>query len=545
MSDNQQNTNANGAVPAVDALLERARRYANYVNDERAFPSVLDGLKPVQRRIIYAMLQAGYVRSRATVKSARIVGDVIGRYHPHGDQAVYDALVRMAQPFTCNVPLIDGQGNFGSVDGDPPAAMRYTEARLSEEASLWRSDLHQDIVAFQPNFDESLKEASLLPVSFPIAFVNGSDGIGWSIAHRLPPHNPTETLNALLHLLRNPQATVKDLMRYIKGPDFPSGGVIVSPPEDIERIYQTGRGTIVLEGLAREEVVPGGGRAVVVYSLPYQVGSENLKQSILDAGPEKITECSGEIHNLSGRGGVRVVVKLKRGGSPDLLLEQLRKYTKFRVQIPVNLTFYDPEQMRWRFFTLRDLLRSFLQFRSKVLRARLEHEKRALIAELERLLAMLAALDVIDEVIKIVRTARDDTEAAKKLKRLLKVRVPGTKQFAPPNDRQVQAVLDTPLRRLVRLAKQQLARQTQEKEARLKEIGHILTHNEAFADYVAQDLQSTEQRLRRQRLTIIGAAADGRQTPTASDKTPPPQQALRQRRQLGLAHPCMCLKTAE
>ncbi len=447
------------SVDAADAMFERALSYGMYVNKGRALPDVRDGLKPVQRRILFSMDEIGARAGRPYVKSATVIGQVIGHYHPHGDTAVYDAMVRLAQDFSLNVPLVDGQGNYGSVGpkeySDPPAAYRYTEARLTPAASDWLRDMRPEIVEFRPNFSERKQEPFVLPVSFPNLLVNGSKGIGWSLACDIPTHNLAEACEAAIVLAENPDATLDDLLAVMPGPDFPTGGIVVDP-EELPDAYARGQGTFRLQGKYHIEQLPGNLQAIVVTELPYGVSPDQIVSEVVRAArAEKITDVTELPKNLSDRNGLRVQIRCKRGGNVTKLIADLMRHTSLRVTIGINLTVVAdgvPRQL-----DLREVVDRFVSFRFEVVTRRLEHERTELLRELHRLVALLAALDAIDAVIRIVRNAEDDDDAREKLKSELRVELHGSAALVPIDDEQAQYILDMAIKRLSRLNRFKLA----------------------------------------------------------------------------------------
>jgi DNA gyrase subunit A len=492
-------------IDASDALRERGAAYGMYVNTMRALPDIRDGLKSVQRRIIYSMSMNNQVFNRSTTKCARIVGDTMGRYHPHGDSSIYDALVRLGQPFTVNVPLITPQGNFGSVDGDPAAAMRYTEAKLSPASSAWKADTRPEVLPYRPNFDESVEEPIVLPVSFPLLLVNGSQGIGWSLACDVPPHNLGEAIEAALLVADNPEATLKQILKKMPVPDYPSGGVIANP-DVLHDAYQSGRGSFILQGRYALENMPGGGQAVIITQLPYQVGPSQVFQEIIDAAKaEKITEITEKPINLTSKKGTRLVVKLKRGGSPQALTAQLLKYTSLQTTQKVNFTVLrdgTPATVG-----LPELLTAFVEFRISVVTKRLEHERDVLLKELKRLTALRAALDLIEQVIKIIRSAEDDDQARSKLKAIIKVVPYGQKAKQAIDDEQAENILSMQLRRLSKLNRFALDEEIQGKTDRCLEIDRILSDPQAIIGMVKDELRETKKAFAVDRQTQLSSGS--------------------------------------
>jgi DNA gyrase subunit A len=494
------------AVDASDALLERALAYGMYVNLGRALPDVRDGLKPVQRRIIHAMDELGARAGRPYQKSALTVGHVIGNYHPHGDSAVYDAMVRMAQDFVLNVPLVDGQGNWGSVGpkdhSDPPAAYRYTEARLSPAATAWLSDLRPEIVRdYRPNFTEKKREPWVVPVTFPNLLVNGSRGIGWSMACEIPPHNLAEACAAAILLAENPDAELGDLLAELPGPDFPTGGIVVDP-EALPEAYERGQGTIRLQARFHIEQLPGGVQAIVITELPYGVSPDQVVAEVVKAArAEKIRDVTEMPRNLTDRSGIRVQVRCKRGGSVDRLIADLFRTTSLRITVGINMTVLvdgAPRQIG-----LREALDRFVDFRFQVVVARLEFERDELLRELHRLIALLAALDAIDEVIRIVRASEDDDDAKRQLIAKLKVVPHGQAKAVPIDDEQAQWIIDMPIKRLARLNRLKLEEERQAKGERVDAIGRTLESHDELKRIVVGELREAA-KLSGPRRTALG-----------------------------------------
>ena len=497
---------AGDSVDAADAMFERALSYGMYVNKGRALPDVRDGLKPVQRRILYSMDEIGARAGRPYVKSATVIGQVIGHYHPHGDTAVYDAMVRLAQDFSLNVPLVDGQGNFGSVGpkeySDPPAAYRYTEARLTQAANDWLRDMRPEIVEYRPNFSERRQEPFVLPVSFPNLLVNGSKGIGWSMACDVPTHNLAEACEAAILLAENPDATLEDLLAVMPGPDFPTGGIIVDPDE-LPEAYARGQGTFRLQGKYHVEQLPGNLQAIVVTELPYGVSPDQIVAEVVRAArAEKITDVTELPKNLSDLNGLRVQIRCKRGGNVTKLVADLMRHTSLRITVGINLTVLADEVPRQ--LGLLEVVDRFVSFRFEVVTKRLEHERAELLRELHRLVALLAALDAIDEVIRIVRNSEDDDEAREQLKSQLKVQLHGTVAPVPIDDEQAQYILDMPIKRLSRLNRFRLQEEREAKGRRVDEIGRILDDYDELRAIVVGELRETAERLGTPRRTLLG-----------------------------------------
>ncbi len=506
-------------IDAADAMRDRALAYGMYVNKGRALPDVRDGLKPVQRRILFAMDEVGARAGRPYLKSALTVGHVIGNYHPHGDVSVYDAMVRMAQGFNLNAPLIDGQGNWGTVGpkefSDEPAAYRYTEARLAPVVSGWLADLRPEVVEYRPNFSEKRSEPWVLPVTFPNLLVNGSKGIGWSMACEIPPHNLAEACAAAIVLAENPDATLAEVLERMPGPDFPTGGIVVNP-EVLAAAYERGQGTIRLQARFHVEQLPGNLQAVVVTELPYGVSPDQIvAETVKAARQERITDVTEMPKNLSDRNGTRVQIRCKRGGNITKLIADLMRHTSLRTTVGINLTVLvdgGPRQV-----TLLQALDRFVGFRFEVVTKRLEHERRGLLRDLHRLAALLAALDAIDAVVAIIRNAEDDDDARASLVATLRVRPHGEAALRPIDEEQAQMILDMPLKRLSRLNRLRLEEEAGAKAARVDEIGRVLESYDELRGIVVGELRATARAFGRARRTILGGEQRGASDAPAGD----------------------------
>ncbi|GCE84668.1 DNA gyrase subunit A [Komagataeibacter diospyri] len=382
--------------------------YAMSVIVSRALPDVRDGLKPVHRRILYSMRESGFTHDKPYRKSARAVGDVMGKYHPHGDSSIYDAMVRMAQSWSMRVKLIDGQGNFGSVDGDSPAAMRYTEARLAKAASFLLDDIDRDTVDFQPNYDESEQEPTILPAAFPNLLVNGASGIAVGMATNIPPHNPTEIIDATLALIARPDMTLDDLLEYVPGPDFPTGGTILGRA-GIRSAFETGRGSVIIRAKAEIEEIRKDRRAIIVTEIPYQVNKSTLQERIADLVRTKQVEGISDIRDESDRSGMRIVIEIKREATPEVVLNQLYRFTQLQTSFGVNMLALDGGQPR--LMGLKDVLEAFIRFREDVIlrRARFDLNKARDRGHL--LVGLVIAVANIDAVIALIRAAPDTASA--------------------------------------------------------------------------------------------------------------------------------------
>ena len=422
--------------------------YAMSVIVARALPDIRDGLKPVQRRILYAMQDLGMRPNSAHKKSARLVGEVLGKYHPHGDQPVYDAMVRMAQPFSMRMTLVDGQGNFGSVDGDPPAAMRYTEARLSQVAEEMLVNLDEETVDFIDNFDGSLREPAVLPARLPNLLINGAAGIAVGMATSIPPHNPREICNAIIHLIDDPDLTAEDLVRYVKGPDFPTGGTIMGR-EGIRNAASTGRGQIIVRAKADiEEVSRANRMRIVVSELPYQVNKATLVEKIAELVKNKRIDGISEIRDESNREGMRIVFELRGGTQPLVVLNNLYKLTALQSSFSANmLALVDGSP---RVINLKQALQHFIEFRQVVVTRRSEYQLRRARERAHILAGLRIALSNLDEVIELIRASKDAETARKGL----------IERFGL-DETQAQAILEMQLRRIAALERERLEEEYQ------------------------------------------------------------------------------------
>ncbi len=435
--------------------------YAMSVIVSRALPDVRDGLKPVHRRILFGMRELGLTHNSAYKKSARVVGDVLGKYHPHGDSSVYDAMVRMAQDFSMRHTLVDGQGNFGSIDADPPAAMRYTECRLSEIAEQMLLDIDKETVDFVPNFDDSLKEPSVLPSHFPNLLVNGSAGIAVGMATNIPPHNLGEVCDAMAYLIDHPDCTVEDLLKYVKGPDFPTGGTILGT-EGIRSAYATGHGRVLVQAKAFVEDTPGTQhQQIVVTELPYQVNKASLVERIAELVKDKKVTGISELRDESDRQGMRIVMELKRETQPGEVLNNLYKHTQMQSAFFVNMLALVGGQPR--VISLKEALQFFIDFRHEVITRRSKYELR-IAREREHILEGLKiALDFLDEVIKTIRQSANADAARTALMERFKL-----------SKLQAQAILDMQLRRLANLERKQILDELEQVKKTIADLENLL-----------------------------------------------------------------------
>ncbi|MCR4404227.1 MAG: DNA gyrase subunit A [Candidatus Acetothermia bacterium] len=471
-----------------DEMRESYINYAMSVILGRAIPDVRDGLKPVQRRILYGMYKLGLDSSKPHRKAARIVGEVMGKFHPHGDQAIYDALVNMAQPFAFRYPLIDGQGNFGSIDGDEPAAMRYTEARLSRLSEELLSEIEEETVDFGPNFDDSLEEPLVLPARLPNLLLNGSWGIAVGMTTQIPPHNLGEVIDALVHLLKSPAAPLEELMRFIKGPDFPTGGIIVGR-EEIERAYLTGSGQIAVR--ARAEIEED---RIVISEIPFQVRKSTLLESIArKVREEEITEIA-DLRDESDRRGLRVVIELKRGANPRAVLSRLYKSTPLEWTFGANFLVIVSGQPRR--LSLKETLQEFINFRRAVVRRRTEHRLREAERRAHILEGFLKALEHRAEVVEWISAARDAAEAQARLQVELEL-----------SELQAEEILKMRLRSFTGLEREKLAEEFKELGRALAEYKRILASPARLDEVIETELLEIKERYSDPRRTEISLDA--------------------------------------
>ena len=451
--------------------------YAMSVIVSRALPDVRDGLKPVHRRVLYAMHEAGLQPNRPRLKCARVVGDVMGSYHPHGDVAIYDTLVRMAQPFSMRYPLVDGQGNFGNIDDYPAAAMRYTECRLTRLATELLRDIDADTVDFVPNYDESRRQPSVLPSRYPNLLVNGSQGIAVGMATNIPPHNLGEVVDALVALIDDPEIDVDRLTRHVKGPDFPTGGIIVGR-EGIREAYRSGRGRIVMRARAHVEELRGGKTAIIVSELPYGVkkgGDSGVIKKIADLVNEKVISEISDVKDLSDKTGMRIQIDLKREAIPQVVLNKLYKHTALQATWGYNaVALVDGVP---RTLALRDLLGHYLDFQREVVTRRLKYELRKAEARAHVLLGYLIALDNLDAVIALIRNAADADAAREGL----------MKEFEL-SEIQAQAILDLRLRALTALERKRVEDEHKDLVERIGELRTILGDESRIGALIREEL---------------------------------------------------------
>ncbi|WP_456324144.1 DNA gyrase subunit A [Desulfonauticus submarinus] len=470
-----------------DELKKSYLEYSLSVIVGRALPDVRDGLKPVHRRILYAMHELGNTYNKPFKKSARIVGDVIGKYHPHGDAAVYDALVRMAQNFNMREPLIEGQGNFGSIDGDSAAAMRYTEVRLAKITSEFLTDIDKDTVDFRPNYDNTLKEPEVLPTKIPNLIINGSSGIAVGMATNIPPHNLKEVIEATLYLLDNPNCSVSDLMNFIKGPDFPTGAFVYGQ-KGLKSAYETGRGSIKIR--SKIEIEEGKNKSIVIKEIPYAVNKSNLVEKIAQLINENKIEGIADLRDESDRNGIRIVIELKKGVYEDIIINKLYKFSGLEQSYGINIMAV--VNNRPKLLTLKEVLECFLEHRRVVVLRRTKFELNKAEARAHILEGLKKALDIIDEIIKTIKQSKTPSEAKKNLIR--------NYDFS---EIQAQAILDMKLQRLTNLEKQKLIEEYNELIKTIEYLNSILNNKEVLKTVIKEELIKIKQDYSSERKTII------------------------------------------
>ena len=488
--------------------------YAMSVIVSRALPDVRDGLKPVHRRILYAMMEGNYDWSKPPRKSARIVGDVMGNYHPHGDSSIYEAMVRMAQDFSMRLPLVDGQGNFGSVDGDPPAAMRYTESRLARAAESLLRDIDKDTVDFAENYDETQLEPTVLPAEYPNLLVNGANGIAVGMATNVPPHNPAEVISACEAYIRNPDITVEELIEIVPGPDFPTGALIMGRA-GIRDAYRTGRGSVIMR--ARAEVITDSRdrETIIVNEIPYQVNKAQLLERIGELVREKTIEGISDIRDESDRTGMRIVVEIKRDASGDVVLNQLWRHTRLQTSFPVNMLAMNggrPEQMG-----LKDVIAAFCEFRREVVTRRSIHLLGKARERAHLLAGLMVALASIDEIIELIKRAPDTETARNELCArswpaaeveafIALIDDPGHEVVDGEyrlSEAQARAILELRLQRLTGMEREKLADETRELAEKIADYLAILGSSERVDEVILEELEAARERLADDRRTEI------------------------------------------
>ena len=507
-------------ISIVEEMKTSYLDYAMSVIVSRALPDVRDGLKPVHRRILYACQEAGYVAGRPYRKSSRIVGDVMGKYHPHGDSAIYDALARMTQNWSMRVPLIDGQGNFGSMDPDPPAAMRYTEARLAKVANFLLGDIDKDTVNFTPNYDASESEPQVLPARFPNLLVNGAGGIAVGMATNIPPHNLGEVIAACRAFMDDPAITSEGLMEHVKGPDFPTGGLILGL-SGIRSAYTTGRGSIMMRSRHHVEETRGDRRSIVLTEIPYQVGKNGLVEKIAEAAKDKRIEGVSDIRDESNRLGVRVVIDLKRDATPEVVLNQLWRHTPAQSSFPANMLAIRggrPETL-----ALRDFIEAFIRFREEVITRRSKFELLKARERAHILLGLVLAVTNLDEVVKLIRGSASPAQAREKLLerewaadqirqyiQLVEAVEPQAKsEKYKLSEAQVKAILELRLHRLTALGRDEIGGELEGLAASIGELLEILANRVRLYEVMRAELDEVDAEYSTPRMSELAAAADG------------------------------------
>ena len=513
-SDRQDNT----VISIADEMKNSYLDYAMSVIVSRALPDVRDGLKPVHRRILYAMIEGGYDWSKPPRKSARIVGDVMGNYHPHGDSSIYESMVRMAQSFSMRVPLVDGQGNFGSVDGDPAAAMRYTESRLAKSAEFLLRDIDNKTVDFVPNYDETQLEPSVLPAEYPNLLVNGAGGIAVGMATNVPPHNPFEVISACQAVMRDPEISIDELIEIVPGPDFPTGAMIMGRA-GIRDAYTTGRGSVMMRAKAEVVTDSRDRESIIITEIPYQVNKAQLLERVGELVNEKTIEGVSDIRDESDRTGMRIVIEVKRDGSGDVILNQLYRHTRLQTSFAVNMLAMNggrPQQMG-----LKDVLVAFCDFRKEVVVRRTEFLLGKARDRAHILAGLLVALSSIDEVIELIKAA-PDTETARTSLMNTPWKAAEVEDFIGLIDdpghevkdgvyylseTQARAILELRLQRLTGMERDKLVAETRELADKITDYLDILSNKERLVNVILSEFDEAKLRLGDERRTFISDAA--------------------------------------
>lgn len=487
----EQQTAAANVLPAELSKEMRTSflEYSMSVIVSRALPDVRDGLKPVHRRILYAMNESGITPKRPHAKSARTVGDVIGKYHPHGDSAVYNTMVRLAQPFSMRVPLVDGHGNFGSIDGDSAAAMRYTEARLDKPAMELLRDLDKETVDFQPNYDESLQEPVVLPSRFPNLLVNGSSGIAVGMATNIPPHNLGEAIDATCMMIDNPDCTVDDLMKVLPGPDFPTGGIIMGR-KGIRDAYETGKGSLTIRSKCRIEEGKNGKHSIVVSEIPYQVNRTNLLKKIADLIRDKKLPEISNVHDGADRHGIDIIIELKQNAIPQVVLNKLYKHTQLQVGFGCNMLALVNGVPR--VLSLKEILHYYILHQEEVVERRTRYDLAKAEARAHILEGFVIALDNIDEVIQIIRSSNTDREAKDVLMERFKL-----------SEKQSEAILEMKLRRLTGLEREKIEAELKELREKIDYYKRLLSDKDLVKQVIKEELTEIKEKYSSARITKI------------------------------------------
>ena len=494
--------------------------YAMSVIVSRALPDVRDGLKPVHRRILFSMNESGYTNNKPTRKSARIVGDVMGKYHPHGDSAIYDAMVRLAQDFSMRVPLVEGQGNFGSMDGDSAAAMRYTEARLSEIASFLLNDINFNTVNYRDNYDGSAQEPDLLPAEFPNLLINGSEGIAVGMATKIPPHCPSEIIDACCFFLDNPESTSDDLMEFVKGPDFPTGGLIMGK-SGFRKAYKTGKGSIIIRGKINIENITKSRESIIITEIPFSVKKSQLIENIAKVAKDKTIEGISDLRDESNREGVRIVLDLKKNIQSEVIINQLYKFTPLQTSFGINLLALKngvPNVL-----TLRTAIKFFIDFRKDVVFKRTKFHLEKTRAKAHILCGLAIALENIDEIIQLIRMSKDTNEAKTKLlekkwkvsKVIDLIEIINDPEHKLDNsgnynlsDEQAKNILEIKLSKLTNLERNKISDDLKECSDQIKKFLEILSSSKKLNDVIKNELKNVNEKLKTQRKTEISEYED-------------------------------------
>ncbi|WP_035267327.1 DNA gyrase subunit A [Ahrensia sp. 13_GOM-1096m] len=508
----------NSGIEPISIIEEMQRSYLDYAMSvivSRALPDVRDGLKPVHRRILYAMHDSGYHWNRKYVKSSKIVGDVMGNFHPHGDSAIYDSLVRMAQDWSLRVPLVDGQGNFGSIDGDPPAAMRYTESRLQKVAHELLEDIDKDTVDFQDNYDGSREEPKVLPARFPNLLVNGSGGIAVGMATNIPPHNLGELVDGCIAMIDNPAITLPEMMQHVPGPDFPTGAMVLGR-SGIQSAYETGRGSIIMRGKAEIEQRPNDREAIIITEVPYQVNKATMIEKMADLVRDKRVEGISDLRDESDRTGYRVVVEIKRDANAEVVLNQLYRYTPLQTSFGANMVALNggkPELMN-----IMDMLRAFVAFREVVVQRRTKFLLRKARDRAHVLVGLAIAVANIDEIIHLIRVAPNPATAREQLMERrwpAKDVAPLVELIADPrhklnedgtyflSEEQARAILELRLARLTALGRDEIADELNTIGVEIKEYLEILASRQRIQDIVKEELAAVKEEFGTPRRTLL------------------------------------------
>ena len=512
--ESQVNRNNSKPVFVYDEMSTSYLSYAMSVIISRALPDVRDGLKPVHRRIIYAMYKGGFDWSKQFRKSARIVGDVIGKYHPHGDQAVYDALVRLAQDFSMSLPLIEGQGNFGSVDGDPPAAMRYTETKLAKVSQFLIDDIEKQTVDFKNNYDETEKEPTVLPSQFPNLLVNGAGGIAVGMATSIPPHNLGEVINGTIAFIDNRNITISQLMKHVPGPDFPTGGLIVGK-DILKQGYNKGRGSIIVRGEIENETLKNGKERLIIKSIPYQINKSNLNERIAELARDKKIEGISDIRDESNREGMRVVIDLRRHVESETVRRQLYKLTSVESSFAFNtLAIVNGKP---KILNLRDFISEFVTFREETVTKRVKFELEKAQDKAHILLGISIAVENLDPIIKIIKKSKN-TESAKqsllekkwkfsrsgKLVKLIENKSSNTYSLS---EKQVLAILDLKLQKLTAYGVKEIETEINKLSDMIVNFKRILKSKKELLGVIKEELNEIKNKFsvpRRTKIVNIG-----------------------------------------